>query len=220
MSDPLRFPPDRDAVGLGALDLLPHSLVLGPLLLDEGELAETLFVARGDGQAAAVVGLRVVEPAEFNQGIADAAAGPHLEVASGRGITKPTSASRPRRDGRDLSGSRFENDTALYDRLDRQTSTRAAEAVVWKHLEGRRTWWAMVIARTAATLRTATGDWAAGFTAFVTDVKSAWPSRALAADDKRVLTCLARAAKAGIDDGLARLVNWRGVRGPIGAASC
>ena len=292
-----------------------------------------------------------------------------VRALSARGITRPTSASRPRRDGRDLTGSWFENDTTLCDRLDRQTSTRAAEAVVWKHLEGRRTWWAMVIARTAATLRAATGDqsdawlafaaaaqaladgrplkkiaimatiaeqtllasagrliedfedaiddedgpdapvaftsgqpelpgefaamiagsgrstgwiegylaanaaapvfvhpgewigsllgvmpfadlttvnrflellmargnaivdptigpgrisamltahdaagrrdWAAGFTAFVTDVKPAWPSRALAADDKRVLKSLAKAAEAGIDDGLARLLpGW------------
>ncbi len=288
-------------------------------------------------------------------------------------IAKLTGASRQWRDRRHLSASWFEDDSALRDRLDRQTSTRAAEAVVWNHLEGRRTWWATVIARTAATLRAATTepnawlafaatsralvdgrplkkiaimamiveqtllasaerlidefedaideeenspyvpvaftppkpelpgefaamiagsgrttawieghlaangaapvfvhpgewigsllgamrfadlatvnrflellmargnaivdpavgpgrvaallaahdatgkrDWAAGFTAFVTAVKSAWPSRALAPDDKRVLKSLAKAAESGVDDGLARLLpEWIGHR--------
>lgn len=46
-------------------------------------------------------------------------------------------------------------------------------------------------------------------TAFVAGVKSAWPSRALADDDKRVLKSLAKAAETGIDDGLARLLpGW------------
>lgn len=296
-----------------------------------------------------------------------------VQALSARDTTKLTSAGRQWRDRRSLSASWFEDDSALRDRLDRQTSTRAAEALVWKHLEGRRIWWATVIARTAAMLRAATTepdawlafaataralvdglplkkialmatiaeqtllasaerlidefedaideeenspdvpvaftppkpelpgefaamiagsgrttawieghlaanaaapvfvhpadwigallgamrfadlatvnrflellmargnaivdpavgpgriaatlaahdaagkrDWAAGFTAFVTAVKSAWPSRALAPDDKRVLKSLAKAAESGIDDGLARLLpEWIGHR--------
>lgn len=298
-----------------------------------------------------------------------------VQALSARDTTKLTSASRQWRDQRSLSASWFEDDSALRDRLDRQTSPRAAEALVWKHLEGRRIWWATVIARTAATLRAATEesddwialaaasralagglplkkialmatiadqtllasaerliedfegtidddddedgpdvpvaftsgkpelpgefaamiagsgrstawieghlaangaapvfihpgewigallgamrfsdlatvnrflellmargnalvdptvgpgriaallaahdatgkrDWAAGFTAFVTGVKSAWPSRALAPDDKRVLKSLAKAAESGVDDGLARLLpEWIGHR--------
>lgn len=49
-------------------------------------------------------------------------------------------------------------------------------------------------------------DWAAGFSALVKNVKKAWPARALAADDKRILKSLAQAAEAGIDDELARLL--------------
>ena len=356
---------------------------MGGIDVDATFVSAAVARALGDGAAAGrLPAPGLVDMAEIwgDAGITPSSSDPSSIIAeidadgvvralSARDIAKLTGENRQWRDRRNLSASWFEDDSALRDRLDRQTSTRAAEAMVWKHLENRRIWWATVIARTAATLRAATTepdvwlafaatsqalvdgrplkkiaimatiaeqtllasaerlidefedaiddeenspdvpvaftspkqelpgefaamiagsgrttawieghlaanaaapvfvhpadwigsllgamrfadlatvnrflellmargnaivdpavgpgriaatlaahdatgkrDWAAGFTAFVTGVKSAWPSRALAPDDKRVLKSLAKAANSGIDDGLARLLpEW------------
>lgn len=49
-------------------------------------------------------------------------------------------------------------------------------------------------------------DWAAGFSALVKTVKAAWPARALAAEDKRILKSLAQPAEAGLDESLVRVL--------------
>jgi hypothetical protein len=45
-------------------------------------------------------------------------------------------------------------------------------------------------------------DWAAGFDALVTAAPRAWPTKALAADDKRMLRAIAKVAKGSEDPGL------------------
>ncbi|NLH82497.1 MAG: YecA family protein [Phyllobacteriaceae bacterium] len=354
---------------------------MGGIDVDVAFVPQALARALGDGAAsghlpatglvdmAEIWGDGAVTPAAADPGAILAAldADGTLSSLTARDVTRLMNSSRTRRALRDLLGSWFEDVSELRDLLDRQTSTRAAEATVWNHLEGRRTWWATLIARTAATLKASTEnsgevwqsfavtaralvegrplekiaimttiadqtlaaaaeraiedfdegsaeegpelgttitfeasrpelpgefagmiagsglstawiegflaaigaapvfvppnawigtllgripfpdlttvnrfleilmarvnavvdpttgparmisaltafdaenkrDWAAGFSAFVAGAKSAWPSRALAPDDKRMLKSLAKAADTGVDDGLARLL--------------
>lgn len=59
----------------------------------------------------------------------------------------------------------FEDSDAVHDLMDRHQSSRAMESALWKWLETRRSWWAQVIARAAATLEASDHRDAESFTA-------------------------------------------------------
>jgi hypothetical protein len=124
--------------------------------------------AHGLVDVAEVCGLREVRPAAMavEDWVAHLDPAGELSQLSPQKLGRLVNASAEWPDDYDLMQSWFEDSEAVRQILNEANTPRSCEAMLWRHLETRREWWARLIAKAAAVLKAGEGDVREDWTAF------------------------------------------------------
>jgi yecA family protein len=171
----------RTAEEMDALDVTPE--ILEPALaaaLAEGQaLGEP--PAHGLVDVVEVCGIRELRPVPMSVGDWIARLDPDGELSrlSPQKLGRLINSSADWPDDYDLLQSWFEDSAAVRDILINAITPRSREAALWRHLETRREWWARLIAKTAAMLKTGADEPEDGWKSFAATAQALIKGRPL-----------------------------------------